>query len=441
MSARGVTETVAKIRSRVENTWAVTIAAEVRPPVAKDGEEPTAPAWPHRFPVGRADSAELSGDFGAHVRQLREWRDWARDNNVGLEEATRMVSGTRQEAVTHVVVNDIDTAAGIAGGPWPAHIATARARATVLHARFPDQSDLPRAVRGAVSLDDVDIDILCRVCDWFLQRSRDTGTSGRPLPPRTPRQVPIEGVHAKWLHSHRGLVRTVTGLDDLGLLPPHPGRFHFTYLDPQHLATGGRRHDSHTVGDTIELPYSPRIVIISENKDTAIGFPPVAGGVAIEGEGRGAGTIASAPWVRAAPSVVYWGDMDQDGLEILNEFRAAGLAAGSILMDVDTYERYQQYGTSLDRHQKPVRIHPARDVPHLRDGELALYELLSSGTAPLPRVEQERIPLDIAVERLGEPTDQYLGLVDATWLDRDDLAESLDHARRGEGTVRIPKAE
>lgn len=28
-------------------------------------------------------------------------------------------------------------------------------------------------------------------------------------------------------------------------------------------------------------------------------------------------------------------------------------------------------------------------------------------------------------------------LVDATWLDRDDLAESLDQMRRGEGTVRV----
>lgn len=30
-------------------------------------------------------------------------------------------------------------------------------------------------------------------------------------------------------------------------------------------------------------------------------------------------------------------------------------------------------------------------------------------------------------------------LVDETWLDRDDLAESLEQMRRGEGTVRVPR--
>nr|WP_273378524.1 DUF2220 domain-containing protein [Actinopolymorpha pittospori] len=183
-------------------------------------------------------------------------------------------------------------------------------------------------------------------------------------------------------------------------MPPHPARFHFTYLDPDHLAHGGRRHDSYNVGDAALPAYEPRVVLISENKDTAIGFPAVPGGIAIEGEGRGAATIASAPWVRAASLVVYWGDLDQDGLEILNEFRAAGLPVRSMLMDVETYERYQRYGTRLDKNGKPVKVHSARDVPHLQADEVALYELLSRGSAPVPRVEQERIPLDVPATRL-----------------------------------------
>lgn len=35
----------------------------------------------------------------------------------------------------------------------------------------------------------------------------------------------------------------------------------------------------------------------------------------------------------------------------------------------------------------------------------------------------------------------YRRLVDATWLERADLAESLDQLRRGDGTVRVPKTE
>ena len=115
-------------------------------------------------------------------------------------------------------------------------------------------------------------------------------------------------------------------------------------------------------------------------------------------------TIASAPWLHSAPLVVYWGDLDQDGLEILNEFRATGLTVESILMNVETYKRYQRYGTTIDPQDKSVKVHPARHVPHLNAEELALYELLSSGLAPVPRVEQERIPLDVPAALLDDLT-------------------------------------
>lgn len=419
MTLRGVTETVVKVGSRVERTWARTVAAEQRPGAVEasagaDNEVGTGDSddvsdgvgWPHRFPVGRAASDALEADFGAYVRQLSEWRAWAKAHDVELVYVTRMVAGTRQEVVSHVVVPDLDTAARVAGDGWPSLVATARARAVVLHQRFPSQPNLPRAISGATRLNDVDFDVLLHVCDYFLRRAEEATVTGVRPTRLTPRQVPIEGVHAKWLDSHQGLVRTVTGLADLALLPPHPGRFHFTYLDPSHLDANGRRHDSYSVGDHARLPYEPQVVLITENKDTAIGFPRVAGGIAIEGEGRGANTIASAPWVRSAPLVVYWGDLDQDGLEILNEFRKefheAGLNLPSILTDVETYGRYQRYGTTHDRNGKPVKLHPPRVVPWLTEAETALYALLSSGTAPVPRVEQERIPLDVAEAELHE---------------------------------------
>ncbi|WP_223884566.1 DUF2220 domain-containing protein [Micromonospora craniellae] len=68
---------------------------------------------------------------------------------------------------------------------------------------------------------------------------------------------------------------------------------HFTYLDPAHLAAGGRRHDSVTIGDRAQPVYQPRVVIISENKDTAIHFPALDGAVSVEGVGRGGRTIAA----------------------------------------------------------------------------------------------------------------------------------------------------
>jgi hypothetical protein len=145
-----------------------------------------------------------------------------------------------------------------------------------------DQASLARPARLLAATDsysDTDFGLLMDAADWFADSTIEQRAA------LTPRQVPVRGLHAKWLNTHRGLVAELAGLLDLGLLPPHPARIHFTYLDPDYLATGARRHDSGSVGDAVELPYQPRVVLISENKDTAVGFPPVPGGVAVGAHG------------------------------------------------------------------------------------------------------------------------------------------------------------
>lgn len=64
------------------------------------------------------------------------------------------------------------------------------------------------------------------------------------------------------------------------------------------------QHDSYGVGDNFHLPNQPDVVIISENKDTAVRFHRMSGGIAVEGAGTGGGTIASTPWTREAPVVI-----------------------------------------------------------------------------------------------------------------------------------------
>lgn len=111
--------------------------------------------------------------------------------------------------------------------------------------------------------------------------------------------MPIAGVHAKWLNLHQALVANLAGLPgaaELHLTVGHPRRIHFTYLDPAHRAAGDRRHDSYSVGDPgFVLPYEPSVVLISENKDTAVGFREMPGGIAVEGSGAGGGTVAATP--------------------------------------------------------------------------------------------------------------------------------------------------
>lgn len=393
-----------KVEARLKDTWTTSVLTEVSGEPASEGR----PSWPYSIPVGKKSSADIASNFGEHIRSVQAWRDWGATHRVRVVEERRLISGTTQRAVTHIVIPDIDTAAAIAGSNWADLVSLGRKRVGVLLQQFPDTTpagsrETHAVLREAVRLSELDFDILLRAATWF-RRTPESERAGK-----TPRQIPLEGVHAKWLNTHQRQVRTLAGLDDLKLAPRHPARVHFTYLDPEHLDAGNRQHDSYSVGDAVPLPYAPRVVLITENKDTAVGFPRIPGGIAVEGNGAGGGTIADAPWIRSAPLVVYWGDMDIDGLEILDEYRVSGVDALSMLMDVETYSTYQRYGTNLDPKGKPVRSTPGRVVTKLEGGEKELHSFLTSGEAPVLRVEQERIPLHIAEAALNRLSSQTMG--------------------------------
>lgn len=377
---------LAEVEMRLTSTW----ADEVTGASPDAGEA----AWPHAFPLGEPTGRELSRDFAAAARAAATWRAWARRHDVELRTRGRRVLGTDQELPTHVVVPDVDVAARLVGGGWPERLTRARERAIVLARRFPHLTDPARMLAAVDAFGDVDFDLLCRAGAWFASNDA-TGL--------TPRQVPIEGLHGKWLNTRRHLVRTLAGVDDLRLAPPHPARLHFTYLDPEYRRGGGRRHDSATVGDAVTPAYAPDVVVISENKDTAIHFPELPGGISVEGVGRGGATAAAFPWLVSAPLVVYWGDMDADGLEILDGFRAAGVQARSVLMDVSAYEAWERFGTDVDVKGRPLESREPRDVPHLTAEEAQLYALLTSRHwTRRRRIEQERIPLAVALSAVEQ---------------------------------------
>lgn len=393
----------ATIRKRVEQHWAhhlLALRADNPAGTAAGADEDDGPEaetlrpwWPHTVPLGKTSSVELAMDVANWSREVHTWREWAAQLQVTLNEDSRRVAGMEHFVPRNVVVPDLAVASSIAGTQWPRVVQLGGARLAALEASFPEAIVTAGLLRDLTRLDDTDFDVLERVARWF-------SANAAAAVGLTPRQVPVGGVHAKWLNKHQHLVRTLAGLDDLGLAPAHPARVHFTYLDPDYLTGGGRRHDCHNTGDHTPIPYQPRVVLISENKDTAVGFPPVPGGVAIEGDGAGSGAITALPWIREADLIVYWGDLDVDGLRILNEFRSRGLHMHSMLMDCDTYRTYSRYGTNTDRHQKPLRVSARPVAPHLEPGEAELLDLLTSGEAPVLRVEQERIPIQVAVDTL-----------------------------------------
>lgn len=374
------------VRRRLGNTWHLEVAL----PANDHREHTQRPAWPHSFPIGTVAKADLESRFEHHQRVALTWRTWASAHDLTLTDTPRMVHGTSQRIPTHVTVPSVDVAARLCGPDWIARLERGRFRAAELHRRFPAVLDLPRVTKDVDPYSDTDFALLCSAADWF-RRYTATGL--------TPRQVPVPGLHAKWLNTRQAIVATLAGVPTLGLLPRHPARLHFTYLDPHHRASGGRWHDSATVGDAMIPAYSPTVAVISENKDTALHFPELDGGVSVEGMGHGGATAAAFPWLRQCPNLFYWGDMDAAGFEILNGFREAGLAVTSVLMDLPTYERYEQFGTPIDRRGQPIAATLPRQLPHLTTFERQLYECLTDPAwRRYRRVEQERIPLNEALD-------------------------------------------
>ena len=368
------------IRRRLERTWAPDLTG-------------TTNSWPHRFPLGATTRTKLQVDWRTTYQPLiSRWRTWAREHPVTLHNEPKRVYTTTQDVPTHIEVADLDTAAVLVGDPWPSRLANARTRLARIAARFPTTFDRTRLIRATDRYSDVDFGLLLTVATWF----KDNGAPGC-----TPRQVPIPGIHGKWLDTHQPEILALSGLEDLGLLPRHPPRIHFTYLDPTYLGAGARRHDSATVGDSYMPPYRPTVVVISENKDTAIHFPPVAGGIAIEGEGFGGKTAAAFSWLTSARHLYYWGDIDTHGYEILNGWREDGVPVKSILMDSATYDAYEPYGTDTDRHGNLLKPSNAKPLPHLTTEERHMYQRLVALELPgHRRVEQERIPLRVALDAL-----------------------------------------
>lgn len=352
--------------------------------------------WPHTFSLGQPTKSDLESNFADYQRAILQLRRWAAEHELPLKTRARIVKGTRQDIPTAVTVPSLQTAADISGGKWGSRLQRAQRRLAVLQTEFPQATGWPTIVRVVDDYNELDFSLLRTVATWFTMNDA-TGL--------TPRQVPIPGVHAKWLNTHQRTIQLLTSQDNLGLAPAHPSRIHFTYLDPTYLTAGSRRHDSATVGDPMTPAYIPAIVIISENKDTAINFPTIPEGIAIEGAGTGGSTIAQFPWITQAPTLLYWGDLDSAGFEILNEFRRAGVPASSMLMDTATLRAYGRFGTNNDPQGRQISARRSKQaLDRLTPEENAAYdELLGSPTGPR-RLEQERIPLAAAsaeVQRLA----------------------------------------
>ncbi|RAY11909.1 hypothetical protein DPM19_28515 [Actinomadura craniellae] len=390
-------DAVESLRRKVHRKWAAAVCADL------GAGDPVTFSVPLRPGVSTGGAVARIGHAAWHEWHMR-WRGFADRHPVGVVIVRRPVSvqGVTDDYPTTLTA-DLDAAVALVSGTGPPVVDVARARALASSLQSTGAVLTPTTVRAVYQLGAADTEVLLSAVDW-LRRHPDAGAW-------TARQLPVPGMHTKWLDTHGALLRDVAGRDVREEVRPRPAVLHLTYADPDHATSGRRRHDAWTTGDTHDIAYRPRIVLVVENRDSRLWFPPVRDTIVVEGGGKAAAALlANVPWIRAADHVVYWGDIDADGYAILDRFRAALAEPApdgappkpvtSILMGATDLHRYARHGVNHDKAGRPIKPSPAI-LPHLTEAEATAYATIATaGPTPFRRIEQEAIPFAHAVTRL-----------------------------------------
>lgn len=229
-------------------------------------------------------------------------------------------------------------------------------------------------------------DILA-VCLCFL---------GEPRPNMYIRQLPVQ-VHTKFIEENASVLQSLLDF----LIPGHirnaqsnrfAERYYLKYdeplirmrlLDSQLTCFMGFRDVSIPLSafEKSELPV--RNILITENKMNFLTLPAFPSGIAIwSGGGFNVSHLKNASWL-AGKNILYWGDIDEHGFQILNQLRSYYPNVRSIMMDSNTFERH------IEASVVGVQSN-SENFYLLSQEEEKLFNLLK--IAKLNRLEQEKIP-------------------------------------------------
>ena len=231
---------------------------------------------------------------------------------------------------------------------------------------------------------------LIKVCRYFINH---------PQPDLYIRELPI-AVHTKFVEQNKKVLRSL--LEELlpaaqlesveaGQNYAFEKRFSLKYpeslirlriLDPDiQKKYGFQTADmSVVISDFNRLQLGTPRCFITENMLPFLTLPPLTNSIAILGEGYALSRLRNAAWLLQCP-IFYWGDMDIDGFTMLSQMRSHFPQTQSVMMNPQTYERFQSFAVKVD-------VRNAEAIAHLTPEEQALYTCLAQQQQ---RLEQERI--------------------------------------------------
>jgi len=271
---------------------------------------------------------------------------------------------------------------------------------------------------------------LIKVCVYFVEN---------PRPNLYIRELPVE-VHTKFIEESKGILRQL--LDELirDAINREEGefekRFHLKYGEPliririldEELTSecfSGVSDISITHSEFCRLNIPCSTVFIMENKTNFSNFmnfltiPSLKRSMAVFGKGYQIQLLKEAYWLQGK-RIIYWGDIDIQGFQILSQLRSYLPQTESLMMDFETLDAH-------DTHRVTgPRMHADFSLPNLTDGEQEIFQYLLS-LMRKNRLEQERITHAYASRRLLD----CVGQISPSSRKSKPPARSTDSAERG----------
>lgn len=231
---------------------------------------------------------------------------------------------------------------------------------------------------------------ILKVCSFFKQN---------PKPNLYVRELPIN-VHTKFVERNQAVIKDILDVlitEFVNIQERHfEKRFNLKFSEPlvRFKVLDKEISNNFFSGlDDIAIPISQfeklnlplEKVIVVENKTTlytTLTLPRMIKAIAIFGSGYFVYNLKNVNWFTNL-ELLYWGDIDVQGFEILSQFRSYFPQTKSVLMDKITFEKFfeNDLGTSTNITTKL----------NLADSEQELYTILKVNNW---RLEQEKIPFD-----------------------------------------------
>ena len=226
--------------------------------------------------------------------------------------------------------------------------------------------------------------------------------SKNPQPQLYIRELPIE-VHTKFIEQHKAVIGELLDIVIKEYINTNEKEFEKRYnlrydesMVRMRILDGTLAAEFFSGLDDITIPVSKflRLQIpiskayIVENKVNFLTFPLVANSIVIWGKGYGIASIKESELLKSS-ELIYWGDLDAQGFEILSQFRGYFAQVKSLLMDKTTFDKYFENDLGT-----PSKVNVELN---LTTEEKNLYQYIKANNY---RLEQEKIPQSYVIEHL-----------------------------------------